>query len=377
LYIRATAPWLVLGGYDVKPAQDLGLVVGGFEPDGRVRLSLETRAEPAAGSAGTPTPPHEPVALGELPTDAVGNTAWSTVRMPVVPAGAYTLVVRGDPGGQELRRDVTVKPFAPVLELSPWAGPPGGRISVNARGFAPGESVDVVLGEDDRAATALPADGDGNIWGGSGGRVPYEAAPGSLSVTLRGQQSGARATAQFKVVEPRPWLELAPWWGPAGVPVGFHGGGWAAGERITFHVDSAMTPAVVEGQADDGGWLRGAGPATVPPDATRKVTFVAVGEQSHAVATATFTVSAPSAEGRGLRIAAGPARAPSGLARRTQCPIATGRDSHDARDQVVAVACELTARRGGAGWQWPRARRWWPPSPSERVLRHPAPRLMG
>src|SRR5439155_26720694 len=107
--------------------------------------------------------------------------------------------------------------------------------------------------------------------------------------------SGARATAQFKVVEPRPWLELAPWWGPAGVPVGFHGGGWAAGERITFHVDSAMTPAVVEGQADDGGWLRGAGPATVPPDATRKVTFVAVGGQSHAVATATFTVSAPSA----------------------------------------------------------------------------------
>ena len=141
---------------------------------------------------------------------------------------------------------------------------------------------------------------------------------------------------------------------------------------------------MVEGQADDDGWLRGAGPVTVPPDATRKVTFVAVGEQSHAVATATFTVSAPSTGGGGPRlaagpvpVAAGPARAPSGLARQTQCPIATGRDGHDARGQIVAAACELTARRGGAGWQWPRARRWWPPSPSERVLRHPAPRLMG
>ena len=68
-----------------------------------------------------------------------------------------------------------------------------------------------------------------------------------LSVTLRGQQSGARATAQFKVVEPHPWLELAPWWGPAGVPVA--GAGPGPGVRSSAMADSTG-PLVCERRGD-------------------------------------------------------------------------------------------------------------------------------
>ena len=45
--------------------------------------------------------------------------------------------------------------------------------------------------------------------------------------------------------------------------------------------------------ADDNGWLKGAGQVYVPNDVGDDVIFVAVGEQSHLVAAATFKVVLP------------------------------------------------------------------------------------
>jgi hypothetical protein len=47
------------------------------------------------------------------------------------------------------------------------------------------------------------------------------------------------------------------------------------------------------GTADDNGWLKVATPVYVPNDAEDTVIFVAVGEQSHLVSAATFTVVLP------------------------------------------------------------------------------------
>jgi hypothetical protein len=95
------------------------------------------------------------------------------------------------------------------------------------------------------------------------------------------------------VFEIKPWLELTLWWGAPGVPVGFAGGGWIGGERVTFHVGSGLAPVEADAQADDYGWLHTSGLAYVPRDATMDVTFFAVGEQSHATASATFKVVFP------------------------------------------------------------------------------------
>ena len=123
--------------------------------------------------------------------------------------------------------------------------------------------------------------------------IPQNAPSGALALNLVGADSGATATPEFKVLDPKPWLELTSWSGAPGAPVGFGGGGWIASERVTIHVGSATSAVESTGVADDGGWLKGIGQVYISNDAGDDVIFVAVGEQSHLVAAATFKVVFP------------------------------------------------------------------------------------
>ena len=283
LWIRAPQPWLVLDSYDIPQYGDLGLVAGGFEPMDQVDVSLE----PAGGATGPS------VKLVTLPTDQAGNAVWTQLKLPRVTAGSYTMVLRGQASLADLRRDVHVAPLKPIIELSPWAGPPGVPVQLSARGFGPGERIHVsVAGAQDPAQ--LQADEYGNLWGAGPIRIPQTAAAGTLALNLVGDESGATSTAEFKVLEAKPWLELTMWSGAPGAPVGFGGGGWIGGERVSIHMGSATNPAQSSGTADDNGWLKGVGQVYVPNDIDEDdVIFVAVGEQSHLVAAATFKVVFP------------------------------------------------------------------------------------
>jgi hypothetical protein len=285
LWIRAREPWLVLSMYEIQPFADLGLIAGGFEPRESVRITLEPRADQPKTS--------EAVALTKFATDQAGNGEWAQVKLPLIRPGGYVLVLRGVAGGLELRRDITVDSLKPTAELSPWAGPPGVPFQLNARGFAPNEQVHVAFGGPGVDATVLHADADGNLWGAGPVRVPATALMGPLPVVLTGEDSGASARPDFSVLEVKPWLELTTWWGAPGVPVGFAGGGWIGGERVTFHVGSESAPVSADAQADDYGWLHTSGLAYVPRDAATDVIFVAVGDQSHATARATYRVVFP------------------------------------------------------------------------------------
>jgi hypothetical protein len=282
LWIRAPQPWLVLDSYDVPQYGDLGMVAGGFEPMDQVQVSLE----PAAGVTGASA------SLARLTTDQAGNAEWIQVKLPRLAAGTYTMVLRGPANSAELRRDLHVTPLKPTIELSPWAGPAGVHVQVNARGFAPSEHIHASFGA---AAdpTELQADEYGNLWGAGPVRVPQSASTGSLTLNLIGQDSNATAGAEFKVLEPKPWLELTSWSGAPGAPVGFGGGGWIGGERVMIHIGSARDPAQTVGVADDNGWLKGAGQVYIANDVDDDVIFVATGEQSQLVAAATFKVVFP------------------------------------------------------------------------------------
>jgi hypothetical protein len=282
LWIRAPQPWLVLDSYDVPQYGDVGLVAGGFEPMDQVQVSLE----PATGARGTS------VALVQLTTDQSGNAVWTQVKLPRLLAGSYTIVLHGQANAAELRRDVHVTPLKPTIELSPWAGPPGIPVQLNARGFGPSERIHASLsGAQDPAV--LQADEYGNLWGAGPVRIPQNAAVGTLALNLVGDDSGATSTAEFKVLEPKPWLELTSWSGAPGAPVGFGGGGWIGGEKVSIHMGSATNPIKSSGSADDNGWLKGAGLVYIPNDVEDDVIFVAVGEQSHLVSAATFKVVFP------------------------------------------------------------------------------------
>ncbi len=282
LWIRAPQPWLVLDSYDVPQYGDLGLVAGGFEPMDQVQVSLD-------GAAGASGPP---VKLVNLTTDQAGNAVWTQIKLPQLAAGSYAMVLRGQANAAELRRDIHVTPLKPTVELSPWAGPPGVSVQVNARGFAPSEQVHVSFGGTQDPAL-LTADEYGNLWGAGPVHIPQNASSGSFALNLVGAESGAKASPEFKVLDPKPWLELTSWSGAPGAPVGFGGGGWIAGERVSIHIGSATSLARSTGTGDDGGWLKGAGQVYIPNDVGDDVIFVAVGEQSHLVAAATFKVVFP------------------------------------------------------------------------------------
>jgi len=95
------------------------------------------------------------------------------------------------------------------------------------------------------------------------------------------------------VLEPKPWLELTSWSGAPGAPVGFGGGGWIGGEKVDIHLGSANTPVQIVGTADDNGWLKTTTQVYIPNDVQDDVILVAIGEQSHLVAAATFKVVFP------------------------------------------------------------------------------------
>lgn len=293
LYVRSSAPWITLGSSEAKPRGKLGLVAGGFAPGERLRVTLDARKNAAAGAPTTQKGPSRSFALATLRTDLVGNTVWSQVKLPLVSPGRYAVVVRGLSSGQDLSESLDVTAYQPSVELSPWAGPPGTKVQLNARGFEPGETVRVYVGSTSVPAAAVTADQYGNLWGAGPVRIPYGPPALPVAMKLVGTDSTAQTAAQFRVLTPKPWLELTQYWGAPGGSVEFSGGGWAGGERIAFYIGSTQTSPVAFGRADDYGWLHNAGPATIPTDALTQVTFLAVGEDSHSVATATFKIVLP------------------------------------------------------------------------------------
>ncbi len=290
VYVRARAPWLTIQSGDLKPRAPIGLIVGGFAESEPVKVSIRPAKKPQASATPPPDGPHD---LGTLSTDRVGNSTFSRYKIPYRTPGDFEVVAHGKISGQEVKQAITLSPYQPTFDLSPWSGPPGLRIQLNARGYAPGENVRIFVGNVTQASASVVADQYGNFWGAGKVPVPYDVMPGPLNVRAVGDDSGASTTRQFNVEHLKPWLELTTYAGAPSAPVQFSGGGWAAGEQVAFHIDSSRTPAVAYGQADGYGWLHYAGPVYVPKDALSKITFIAVGDRSHSVATATFTVVLP------------------------------------------------------------------------------------
>jgi hypothetical protein len=293
LYVHAKAPWINVSSYSVKQNARFGLIIGGFQPHERVQVTLEPAAHLSNGQSQDPSKLSKAVTLMTIPTDAVGNAVWSETVLPLLRPGGYTVVARGLTSGKKLTSDLIVEALTPVVELSPWSGPPGTKVELNARGFAPGERVQMFLGPASTATLTVTADRYGNFWGAGPVRIPYGENGGALPLRFVGEQSSAEVTMSFQVLDTRPWLDLSAWSGPPGAPVSFSGGGWAADERVTIHLGSSSGPMVADGQANEGGWLQLGGTGSVPGDARDTVTFVAVGQQSHATASASFKVVNP------------------------------------------------------------------------------------
>lgn len=277
LLVRAKGLWAQVDNHAYKPTERLGFIAGGFVPGERVQVYL---GRDESGS--------QPLAI--IGTDRVGNTAWTEVVVPMLEAGQYTLRLVGSEG--EVRETILIEPFRPAVELSPWSGPPGSTTELNAKGFAPGEPVLVYLEGDAHPALVVQADQWGNIWGAGPLAIPADRKGSSIGITASGQQSGATVRLEFYLHEVRPWVQLTSYAGMAGTPVSLSGGGFAAGERVTVHIDERESPPVASGTTDGQGNFSAIGPVRIHGEPEEQVTFVVVGDQSGAETRATFKVLA-------------------------------------------------------------------------------------
>ena len=307
LKVRAKGVWVNVNDHSAKQGSKFGLVAGGFEPGESVVATLL----PRQGSQG------QPYELGKLRADEVGNTAWQEFTMPVLhddpplPPGQakpdywqQDLSLRGERSGLERKETLTVLRLNQVLELSPWFGPVGAKVEINAQGFLPNEKVrvDLLYAKKTEPALTLRADQYGNLWGAGPVEMPPEVKSGEVQVRLSGEESKNSTQAKFAVTGAKPWAELSTWSGYPGTGIYFNGGGWAAGETVVAHLGSANGPVVAEGTTNNEGFLPPIGPTTVPnvppaPKAkksdSRPVVYVLVGEKSSAQASVTFSMQVP------------------------------------------------------------------------------------
>jgi hypothetical protein len=278
LYVRAEKLWVQIGSYAVKHLDKLGFIAGGFAPGEKIEIYLQDL--PAAS-------------LGTADTDLAGNTVWTEVTMPLVAAGEHTLVLQGEQSGLELTQVITVTPFTPQFDLDPYAGLPGTKVVLYGQGFAPGEKISVYVGDAKDATLTITANDGGGFERAGTIVIPRNAKAGTMDVVLAGNTSNAKVSREFTVVAPYPFGGLSTFSGPPGSTVFFDGLGFAAEEKVDIYLGGRGGTLVAVAQTDTLGRFRGAGPAQVPPDVTRDVTFTFVGESSGVESSTTFKLILP------------------------------------------------------------------------------------
>lgn len=127
-------------------------------------------------------------------TDGSGQT---TVKIPSVPGGKYSLIVTGGKSGRSVTLAVRVKPS---MTLSPASGAKGKRVTVTLRGYQPGEVISLHWYVSSSKAKVITRTITASASGTASYRftVPADASKGNHKVDARGGL-GSRANATFKV----------------------------------------------------------------------------------------------------------------------------------------------------------------------------------
>lgn len=154
--------------------------------------------------------------------------------------GEYTVAVTADDGVRsataELSITVTAIEYDPTITVTPGTVSPGATVDVEGSGFAPGEQVDISLGDQTKTVDASEENGAVS----AEFTVPEDAEDGAYSILAVGRTSGAEATATLTVV-----TETAP---PTATTTTLTGPESAPTAGIAFTLDVAVAPADAAGQ---------------------------------------------------------------------------------------------------------------------------------
>jgi hypothetical protein len=259
----------------VSPGGHVGIAGQGFARKTTVVVSLRTsRSHPA-----------KVVTHGRTTGSGTLTTGFS---MPMSFTGSKaTVVVRQADGVQTSAQLVTPGGMATAKIVGKAAGKPGDRVTVTAKGFAPGERVNVFWGRiSGTPASTLTADGGGSI---SSASVPVGIAPvGPTTLVLVGTKTHTTATVPYQMIGLYPNTLSHPYAVKAGKSISFKGHGFAPGEPVNIFLDaSGGIPALTSKADSSGGFSVN---FVVPFGLKGSQRLIAVGQLSRASVSSGFDV---------------------------------------------------------------------------------------
>jgi len=273
--VVARTPWVILDPYAMRPGQSVSFSGYDFIPGDEVKVILD-------GNSLKP--------LSKITVNDAGffgqSAAWTPAAKDV---GKHTLTFVSQ-HAQPVSVQFEVLTRNPSFGMSTYAGRPGSKVSFNGKGFAPNETIHVLLGDAQKEVASFDADKDGAFSGAGEITIPLDAQGTRLKVTLLGDQSQVPVSLEFNLLSAEPWVGLSTYAGERSTAVYLDGHGFGPGEEVDVYINGQAAP-LAKAQANANGEVDHLGPIAVPAGAgTGRLTFTLKGTQTGAQASVDFTV---------------------------------------------------------------------------------------
>jgi 5-hydroxyisourate hydrolase-like protein (transthyretin family) len=175
-----------------------------------------------------------------------------------------------------------------TVQLSTYTGKPTNVVNFSGSGFAPGEAVDVFLGDSATSPWAtVTADAEGRI-AGENLAIPSQD-PGNYQLSFVGRTSQRPAAVGFNVQGFHPWVVLHNYYLQPQAGVGFSGEDFFPGEPVSVYLNTRLSSPLMQVTADANGEFVVENASL--PNLTGDNALIFVGQQSQTEVTATFKVA--------------------------------------------------------------------------------------
>ncbi|SEC16213.1 hypothetical protein [Streptomyces melanosporofaciens] len=282
---QASGPIIVINPGLVNPGGSAAVEGGGFDKKATVDILLKVRKSDTKGRA-----------IGSVRSDKSGSI-YARFTMPESAGNRpATLVAQQRGSTKTAEAKVITGGAVGTAKINKLVGRPGDVVTVNARGFRPGETIDVFWGRTTGTpVTTLHTDSSGSV---AHAAIKVGVAPtGSSTLVLVGKRSKTTATAPFQMLAMYPSMKSKPYALKAGQRITLSANKFAPGERVLVYINSTGGLPAFTAQANGMGQIRDVA-FNVPFGLKGRQTLMAIGDQSRAVVRSGFTVLpyTPSAE---------------------------------------------------------------------------------
>ena len=274
--IRAAGALITLNPALAQPGASVNVSGSGFDPRSTVDVLLSS----AGSSTGS--------SLGSARTDRTGNLNAQVTIPEDVRGGKVIITAKQQNSDNIATAEAVTAAGMGFAKLNKTSGKPGDTLAVNARGFAPGEKINVYWGRaSGKPTSTLQASDAGTVSQGSirvgVGQV------GDATLVLVGAKSGTTATVPFYMLGLYPTAAAAPYALKAAEQLSVSASGFAPEERVLIYVNTSSGKPALAARADAQGNIGGLG-FKVPFGLKGSQTLVMVGEESRASVSSGFQV---------------------------------------------------------------------------------------